>query len=256
MSHTINTLDFGQGRPMIFQHGLAAKAQQIFGLLDGIGNRVISIDCPGHGKSILPDDVDVSFEYYTDVIIKQLNRLGIDQAIFGGLSMGSGIALQAALRYPDRVQALILHRPAWLEQGFPDNLMELKDATNYMRMENGKDEFAKTEAFVKLKTELPAAADSVMGIFSEEQQSCLPKVIEQMVADSPISSLNQLAKLSMPCLILANDDDPLHPYELAKVIHKRISGSVLRKITSRYLEPVKHRDEVRHHILEFIKTLE
>lgn len=256
MIHPINTLDVGEGRPLIFQHGLAARAQQIHDLLQGIDMRLITIDCPGHGKSKLSDDVNLSFDYYTDVLINQVDQLGIDKAIFGGLSMGSGIALNVAIRYPDRVTALILHRPAWLDKGFPENLMKLKDGTQMMRMENGIELFKKTPAFINLEQELPAAAASVLGIFSPDQQAGLDQIIEQMVGDSPITSLDQLGQLSIPCLILANEDDPLHPFEMAKVINERIDKSILKKITSRYLDPLKHKEEVQSHISEFIKSIE
>lgn len=253
MKHPINKIDFGQGKTLIFQHGLAAQSQQIFKLLDGIDMRIISIDCPGHGQSSLEDGVVPSFDWYTDLLMGQLDELNIEKAIFGGLSMGSGIALNAALRYPDRVTGLILHRPAWLDNPFPENLMDLKDATVFMKMKDGEEEYKKTEPFKVLQSELPAAAESFLGIFSPAQRDSLPRVIEAMVGDSPLLSLDQLSQITVPCLILANEDDPLHPFELAEIIYKRIPHSVLQKITSRYLQAQKHKEEVQIHIKEFIK---
>lgn len=255
MKHPINIIDFGNGKPLIFQHGLAAQSQQIFKLLQDIDMRIISMDCPGHGQSRLADRVVPSFDWYTDLLMTQLDELNIEKAIFGGLSMGSGIALNAALRYPERVIGLILHRPAWLDKPFPENLMKLKDATIFMEMENGEEAFKKTEPFKVLQTELPAAAESVLGIFSPTQQASLPRVIEAMVSDRPLLSLDQLSQITVPCLILANEDDPLHPFDLAQIIYKRIEHSVLHKITSRYLHPLKHKEEVEFHIKEFIKTI-
>lgn len=255
MNHHIHTIDFGTGEPLIFQHGLAAQAQQIQNLLVGIDRRIITMDCPGHGHSTLEADTTPSFDWYTDVLMSQLDELNIKQAIFGGLSMGSGIALNAALRYPNLVTALILHRPAWLDKSFPENLMKLKDARVYMEMENGEQAFKKTKPFLSLQAKLPAAAKSVLGIFAPSQQPCLPRVIEAMVGDCPLSSLDQLSEITVPCLILGNENDPLHPFEMAEIIHERIQHSVLQKITSRYLQPEKHKDQVQTHIKEFIKTI-
>lgn len=256
MKYPINNIDFGKGKPLIFQHGLAAQSQQIFKLLQDIDMRIICMDCPGHGQSRLADGVAPSFDWYTDLLIARLDELNIEQAIFGGLSMGSGIALNAALRYPDRVTGLILHRPAWLDKPFPENLMKLKDATIYMGRENGEQAFKDTKPFKVLQSTLPAAADSVLGIFASTQQDSLARVIEAMVGDKPLSSLNQLSQISVPCLILGNEDDPLHPFEMAEIIYKRIEHSVLHKITSRYLHPLKHKEEVQIHIKEFIKTID
>ena len=36
--------------------------------------------------------------------------------------MGAGIALNIAIRYPEKIKALILVRPAWLHKPHPENL--------------------------------------------------------------------------------------------------------------------------------------
>ena len=44
-----------------------------------------------------------------------MDALGIDQAIVGGESMGAATTLRFALRWPDRVRALLLTAPAFSE---------------------------------------------------------------------------------------------------------------------------------------------
>ena len=42
--------------------------------------------------------------------------------VAGGISMGAAIALRLAVRHPDRVAALILARPAWVDTAAPENM--------------------------------------------------------------------------------------------------------------------------------------
>jgi len=46
----------------------------------------------------------------------------VGAVVVGGISMGAGVALHSALRYPAHVKALILSRPAWLDVPGPANL--------------------------------------------------------------------------------------------------------------------------------------
>jgi 3-oxoadipate enol-lactonase len=70
-------------------------------------NRVINIDCRGHGAS---SGVSKAFNLYDMVedVLAVLDVLGIGRAVWAGLSIGGMIALRGALRAPDRLSALIL----------------------------------------------------------------------------------------------------------------------------------------------------
>ena len=52
-----------------------------------------------------------SFDTFADHVVALMDHLGIERCHLGGLSMGSAIALNIALRYPDRFKKLILLRP-------------------------------------------------------------------------------------------------------------------------------------------------
>lgn len=246
----------GAGTPLVFQHGLAANSEQIVNLLGGLHDiELYGIDCAGHGHSLL-GNFDPSFKNYSEVLVKQMDHWKLDQVVLGGLSMGSGIALNICLNYPDRVKGLILHRPAWLDYEDPQNLMILKEAVPFIRKENGKERFRDFDSFQYISKTLPTAAKSVMGIFEDTQQNELNKVISCMVGDKPFDDIEMLASIKKPCLIIANDNDPLHPYWMAEKINEKISNSMLQKVTSRYIDNDLHQKEVRQLISEFINKLD
>lgn len=256
MKNNINYISEGSGIPLVFQHGLTADVNQIQNLLGGLeGIHLLSIDCPGHGASELSKGYGPSFDKYADEIVQFMQRQNIDKAILGGLSMGSGIALNIAIRHPKMVQALIIHRPAWLDEGNPENLRILLPAADMLSEENGMSRFKQLPEFEEMESVVPKAASSLLGVFSPDQRKELPVVIRGMVSDRPITDMIDLDRIKVPCLILANNDDPLHPFAMALKLQNRIKGSTLVKLTSRYIDNDAHNDEVRENISTFVGQL-
>lgn len=256
MQPTINYKISGDGFPFIFQHGLGSNLDQAQSLLGGQkGVQLISMDCPGHGDTPLRLGNPPSFNFYADEVIRLMTHLKIEKAIFGGISMGAGISMNIALRYPDKVAGLVLVRPAWLDKGNPANLMILKAAAKFIGKRSDRAKFEKNNEYQHIKGHLRTAATSIMGVFSDTQQTAIPMVLKSMVSDAPFNELSDLAKIKQPCLVFGNDDDPLHPFEMAKVIQQNIKGSHLEKVTSRYLGNRPHKAEVNAAVTNFIKKI-
>ncbi|MFK7983346.1 MAG: alpha/beta fold hydrolase [Saprospiraceae bacterium] len=256
MQPIINYKISGEGFPFIFQHGLGSNLAQAQSLLGGQKKvQLISMDCPGHGDTPLRLGNPPSFDFYADEVIRLMTHLNIEKAIFGGISMGAGISTNIALRYPDKVAGLVLVRPAWLDKGNPENLMILKSAGKLIGKRNARAKFEKNNEYQHIKGHLRTAAVSIMGVFNDTQQTAIPMVLKSMVSDAPFKEMTDLAKITQPCLIFGNDDDPLHPFDMAKVMHQHIKGSHLEKVTSRYVENRTHKTEVNAAVSSFITRL-
>jgi len=69
--------------------------------------RVICHDQRGFGKT---ETDGKPFTYWdcADDAVRLCDHLGIEQAVFGGMSQGGFVSLRVALRYPKRVKALVL----------------------------------------------------------------------------------------------------------------------------------------------------
>lgn len=98
----------GDGPVVVFSHGLLMNhtmfAPQVEALRDGY--RVVTWDERGHGEA----EHEGTWTYWdsADDLIAILDHLGIDRAVLAGMSQGGYLSLRAALRYPDRVRALVL----------------------------------------------------------------------------------------------------------------------------------------------------
>lgn len=249
----LNYLTHGTGKPLVFQHGLAANINQckkLLGELEGI--RLISTDCPGHGASMLPQNYSPSFNQYAEDVLQITSIEKIEKAYFGGLSMGAGIALNIATRFPEIVKGLILLRPAWLWSDEPSNLLPILEASSFIGKGNYIEDLLTLDSFKRIHDSVPLAAKSILGIFGDAQQGRLAEVIEHLVLDKPVDSLEKLERVSVPTLIIVNHDDPLHPVNIGEVLHEKMKHSFLVKVASRYIEPELHREQVRRHIADFV----
>jgi len=253
---TIQYKSRGSGIPFIFQHGLGSNLEQPQSLLDQLtGIQLISTDCPGHGNSPLPNNQSPSFDYYAEEIIRLMDELKIKKSILGGISMGSGMALNIALKHPEKVSALVLVRPAWLDIPNPENLLILKKAATYIGTPEGSLEFKQQSVYKDIAAQLPLAARSIMGVFAPSQRKEIPTVLDKMVGSCPIEKLENLKQINIPCLIIANEEDPLHPFDMAKTIHHNIPNSQLKKVVSRYVDNGQHKRVVNLLVQEFLDNV-
>ncbi len=244
----------GSGKPLVFQHGLGANHTQVTGLLSGLnGIQLLASDSRGHGKTPYDPGRQSSFSSFTNDVVRLIDKLQWDKAIVGGISMGSGIALNMALRYPDRVAALILLRPAWLCGSIPENLRILLDVAAFADKSQEIEGFKNLPEFRKIAAEVPNAAASVLGMFDRDQQIHTSEILKSMVGDHPC--VQDPSDITVPALIIGNEDDPLHPWEMAQTWHKILPKSQLLKVTSRYLDAEKHQNQVTEGIQNFINEI-
>ncbi len=249
--------DIGEGRLLVFQHGLTADHQQIAGLISPPeACRLISITCPGHGSTGHVTQSDLGFDAYADHIIKIVSERGYKKAVFGGLSMGAGIALNIALRYPEYCEGLILLRPAWLSDPMPENLTILNIAADYIQLARGKQVFMNNTSLDNIFGSLTTARDSLLGIFSPDQHPQINMAIQHMYRDRPYVVTEDLDKITQKCLIIANHDDPLHPFDMAETLARRIKSARLEIIVSRYINHAVHKNQVQKLVEEFMNSLE
>lgn len=97
----------GTGRPVLLIHGFPLCRRmwqpQLQALSDA-GYRVLAPDLRGFGETP-PERFPVSMDTYADDLVALLDRLGIDQVVAGGMSMGGYVLLNLLERYPQRVAA-------------------------------------------------------------------------------------------------------------------------------------------------------
>lgn len=69
--------------------------------------RVVTLDLPGHGISVVQGEVH-TMEFLADTVAAAMETLGIARYTVVGHSMGGYVALALAARYPERLDGLVL----------------------------------------------------------------------------------------------------------------------------------------------------
>jgi pimeloyl-ACP methyl ester carboxylesterase len=122
----------GFGTPLVLLHGAISTIETSFGpVLAPLAEarRVIAIEQQGHGHTA-DFDRPLTYEQMAEDTAALLRELEIEDADFFGYSMGAGIALQLAIRYPDLVRKLVLASLAWTREGLHPEIVEVIESTS------------------------------------------------------------------------------------------------------------------------------
>src|SRR5580693_8911059 len=102
-------------RPLILIHGLLLSQEMHRPLAEDLaarGNRVITIDLLGHGKSDRPRDMwRYSMSIFGEQVIALMDHLRIEQAVVMGTSLGANTALEIASVAPERLRGMVIEMP-------------------------------------------------------------------------------------------------------------------------------------------------
>lgn len=98
----------GSGRPLILLHG-GLGAGEMFGPVRTAlaqSHQVIAVDLQGHGRTA---DIDRPIDpwFMADDIAALIDHLGLDRPDLVGYSLGGGVALRAAVRYPEKIGRVV-----------------------------------------------------------------------------------------------------------------------------------------------------
>ena len=99
----------GAGRPLILLHGGLGSGEMFGPILPALAERhqVIAPDLQGHGRTA---DIDrpIDIRLMADDIAALIEHLGLDEPDVVGYSLGGGVALQTAIKYPAMVRRLVV----------------------------------------------------------------------------------------------------------------------------------------------------
>jgi pimeloyl-ACP methyl ester carboxylesterase len=114
--HRLAYTVYGQGpRTCVLLHGLLLSQKMHRPLAKALarrGNRVVTLDLLGHGRSDRPRDMTAySMEFFGEQVIALLDHLAVDEAVLAGTSLGANAALEAAVLAPPRVRGMVLEMP-------------------------------------------------------------------------------------------------------------------------------------------------
>lgn len=113
----------GQGEPVVLLHGAFMTITAWDDWINELAKtrKVIAVEMQGHGRTA---DIkrDLTFENLADDVAGLLVHLKIPKADIIGYSLGGGVAMQCAIRHPEKVRKVVsisavLRRDGWVKEG-------------------------------------------------------------------------------------------------------------------------------------------
>ena len=233
-------VEAGDGPPLFLLHGTGGHlenwARNIMPLARHF--RVIAPDFLWHGLSQTePFDPEI-VPPLVDQIVDLMDHLGIESAAFNGQSMGGWVAMQFALRHPDRVRALVLTTtqgyrpdagavPGYAEPDWSQNLPTTLEALRNPSFENIKIRMARivtdparlTDETVLIRQRIYAQPNLARAqeAFNREYLGMGPASRAQMVTDA------MARRIACPTLVYWGEKNRTPPV-LGQHIADTISG--------------------------------
>ena len=219
----------GQGDPIVLIMGSSSTMDMWDPrFLDNLSSKykVIIFDNRGMGNTTAPPG-NFSIAQFANDTAGLMTALGIEKAHIMGWSMGSFVAQELAIRYPERVNKIILYAgDCGGKEAVMPSPQVLKDLSNTsgspeergMRLFNllfPKDWLSKQPAFYKW--------------FPLPKETSLPENIErqaQAIATWP-GTCDRLGSIKSPALVVTGTEDVIAPPENAFILAQRINVSWL-----------------------------
>lgn len=183
-------------------------------------------DLPGHGNSSIGTPEDYAIEAQAETLLAFLDELGIQQVDMAGNSMGGGITVYFASRYPDRVRTIALYDPAGSDR-YPSELDEaLARGENPLVVEKPGDMDQLLDFVLEKRPFLPWPVVSVMEdnalARGEINEAIFSAILE---SGGKVSLEHVLSAIEAPALIVWGRQDRVLAPENAEVFAEGIETS-------------------------------
>jgi pimeloyl-ACP methyl ester carboxylesterase len=218
---------------VIFIHGYAANAFSFHEMQTALSRQSVThnLDRPGMGFSDRPNR-DYSLEFYAHFIKEYMDQEGIEQCDLVGHSLGGSVILLFSALFPERVRKLVLLSPlinfARLNSGLLGKAitaLATPGLAHTLLAFHGRWFVRLFLEKIMVETDL-IDKKLVEGYFSpwriKKTNSGIYRVHKLLKRTDMESLLVQLPRLVAPCLLLWGEEDPLLPFEDAKILKAKI----------------------------------
>jgi pimeloyl-ACP methyl ester carboxylesterase len=246
------------GPAVLLLHGLGGQASQPWDYLDGPAEWPrLAPDLRAHGRTRYIGPASAfSFDGLADDVVAVLDLLGLTRPVLVvGVSMGAGVALNLATRWPGRLAGLVLVRPAWLDEPMPPHLAAYPLIAALLRAygaEQGLARFERSAVHRQVLGESPAAAASLRAQFTADCAAQRAVRLEKMPCSVPYPDIRALRRVRLPALVLGAPRDPAHPIAVAEATAAALPGASLVRLAGRDEDAAAQLAQVRRETTRFL----
>lgn len=258
----------GEGYPLVLIMGVGATLDwwTPFSILEQFSKhfKVITFDNRDAGRTDAPEP-DFDIEMMVEDTKGLMDALNVDQAHVLGASTGADIAEVMAVKYPDKINKLVL---CCADAGnatlfpMPSETMALGMKWIQEKNKAGKDrkteyELAKlflpilfTQSFIDNN---PDKIETIVNILLIAPMGG-KELMKQMSASLKFDIIDSLPQIKKPTLIMHGKEDLMVPYKNAEYLAEHIPGAELVSYDKGgHLFPYQEPEDVINKVIEFLK---
>jgi pimeloyl-ACP methyl ester carboxylesterase len=246
--HRISFDVYGEGdRPLVLIHGLLMNRRMFDRLAPEMarqGNRVITIDLLGHGRSDRPPEmVHYSMAFFAQQVVGLLDHLGIDKAVISGTSLGANTTLTAAKEAPERVKAMVVEMPV-----LDNALLAVSGIFTpiLFGLRFGEPLLKPLAALARRIPRRNFLLDIGLDWIRQDPEPSAA-VLEGLFLGAAAPHHNERIRMTQPTLIIGHHADPLHPFSDSGMLAKELPNVRLieaNSILEWRLSPKRLNDEL------------
>ena len=224
MDVQLNFIEQGQGQPMVLLHGNGEDSSYFVQQIAHFSKsyRVIAIDTRGHGQSPRGEKPFAIKQFAKD-LKDFLDAINIAKVVILGFSDGGNIALEFALKYPERVEKLILNGANLFPSGVkPLYQWPIEVGYRMAKLFSNKSEKAKQNA-------------EMLGLMVNE----------------PHIDPSELSRLTMPVLVVAGTKDMIKESH-TRLIYKSLPNAQLAFVEGDHFVANKNAEAFNKVVTDFL----
>lgn len=242
----------GDGPVLLFSHGFLMDRSMFDAQVAAFSGeyRCVAWDERGFGET----PVTGPFTYWdsADDAVALLDHLGIDQAVFVGMSQGGFLSLRAALAHPDRVRSLVLIDT---EAGVDDaeTLEGYKGMITHWMSDAPLGEVGVMVAGLIIGD--PTLMQEWIAIWESRDRGTIEHPGAALMGRDDITG--RMGEIAQPVLIVHGTDDQAIPIERAEALEKMLPDcrGLVRVTGAAHAPNMTNADQVNTAIRSFLDTL-
>jgi pimeloyl-ACP methyl ester carboxylesterase len=232
--HRLAYTVYGEGpRTTVLLHGLLLSQKMHRPLARALareGNRVVTLDLLGHGRSDRPRDMAAySMPFFGEQVIGLLDHLEVDEAVVAGTSLGANATLEAAAAHPERVRGMVV------EMAVLDNALlgcAIAFTPLMVALTFGEPVMKGVSwATRKLPTGRVWGADVLLDTV-RQQPGPSAAVLQGLFFGRVAPHRDIRRTITAPALVIGHDRDPVHPFSDSDALVSELPNARLLRADS------------------------
>jgi pimeloyl-ACP methyl ester carboxylesterase len=226
---------YGDGpRVTVLLHGLLLSQRMHVPLARALaerGNRVVTLDLLGHGRSDRPPDMwRYNMGFFAEEVVGLLDHLDVDEAVVGGTSLGANVTLEVASLAPGRLRGMVVEMPVLdnallaCAVAFTPLMVALTFGEPVMRLLSRVTRMVPEER-------VPWAANVLLDTVRQDPAPSAA-VLQGLFHGRTAPHRSERRTFTAPALVIGHHRDPVHPFSDAGLLAEELPNSTLLEASS------------------------